>query len=300
MVEITHTQEQQTEIEKQERKIVRLAIVEGAYVEKPQEWVTHRRGKNYIARIIGFDKDFGLRREFLEHPRVGRRTYFLLKDFKVDEVYEIKCIYYSARGNEHVYLDGFFICKEINEKEVVLEEISQEEMMKIIREKYGITEEIVKVEKEIEINEKLYSELKVKISMLEQLKASISFIQQELQRKESEIDKNEVDRMREELKNRILKICDTLRELKLVKSYSDVEIYEKSHEDLEQRIKVEVKFKFNKQENKYEYIYINDWVYGKYGWEEDILKLFKRYKLLKEHFEFIKKSIENIKNELKS
>ena len=53
-----------------------LKVIEGLYVEKPQEWVQHRRSKNYIAKITGFSKKNWLEMQLLQRQSLRKESYF--------------------------------------------------------------------------------------------------------------------------------------------------------------------------------------------------------------------------------
>ncbi len=78
-----------------------------------------RHGETWIARITGVDQKYGYGRDFLGTTRMGRKKVFLLKDFYVDEVYEVSAIGWRDT----------FLCKEITDTHVVFELISNEEVL---------------------------------------------------------------------------------------------------------------------------------------------------------------------------
>jgi len=100
--------------------------IQSCFVKTHEYW--ERNGKNWIARITGLDEKFGYRREFLETVPLGREKVFLLEDFHIGEIYEIASISRTG-GVIHNGLRDTFLCTEINEICVVLEIISQEDVL---------------------------------------------------------------------------------------------------------------------------------------------------------------------------
>ncbi len=101
--------------------------IHSCFVRKHEYW--ENRGKNWIARITGLDERYGYKREFLETTKIGKEKVFLLQDFHVGGLYEVASMH-STGGSTHVGLKDTFICTEITETHVVLECISQEEVLK--------------------------------------------------------------------------------------------------------------------------------------------------------------------------
>jgi len=241
---------------------MRLKCIHEVYVEKPDKWVTHRRSKNYIAQLKGFDSQYTFKRKFLDRGKLGTNTFFYIEDFKEGEIYEIKCIYYTGSGRSHPRLDGFFRCDEVNKKEVVLTEICEEKVIEILKEKYSETMEISNREKNIEKLEKEKIERKEKLEALkeaeEALKNEIDSIL---------IDEERIKKVREELKSRIRKIANNL--LNFASQKNGIKIYEADN------IKIKAK------ENDIEYIKIGSaYVFG-YG-EPSLKGLIKTYQILKD------------------
>jgi hypothetical protein len=100
--------------------------IHSCFVRKHKYW--ENRGKNWIPRITGLDERYGYKREFLETTSVGREKVFLLEDFRVGDIYEIASMH-SRGGSTHVGFRDTFVCTEITETHVVLECISQEEVL---------------------------------------------------------------------------------------------------------------------------------------------------------------------------
>jgi len=98
--------------------------IRSCFVRTHEHW--ERNGKNWIARITGLDEKYGYRREFLEPVQLGREKVFLLKDFHISEIYEIASI---SRTGGHIGVKETYLCTEINETCVVLEIISQEDIL---------------------------------------------------------------------------------------------------------------------------------------------------------------------------
>jgi hypothetical protein len=101
--------------------------IRSCFVRTHEHW--ERNGKNWIACITGLDKRYGYRREFLEPVQLGRDKVFLLEDFHIGEIYEIASIS-RVGGVTYVGLRDTYLCTGINEICVVLEIISQEDILK--------------------------------------------------------------------------------------------------------------------------------------------------------------------------
>ena len=100
--------------------------VYSCFVKKHEYW--KNRGKNWIARITGLDERYGYKREFLETTSIGKEKVFLLEDFCIGGVYEVASLYRTG-GKTHVGLRDTFVCTQISDTHVVLECISQEEVL---------------------------------------------------------------------------------------------------------------------------------------------------------------------------
>lgn len=98
--------------------------IQSCFVRTHEYW--ERNGKNWIARITGLDEKYGYRREFLESVQLGREKVFLLEDFHIGEIYEIASI---SRTGRHIGVKDMFLCTGIDETCVVLELISQEDIL---------------------------------------------------------------------------------------------------------------------------------------------------------------------------
>ena len=123
---------------KKKTEEIRMEIT-SAFVKKHEFWVNHVRGKNWIARITGLDRVYGYRREFLQMVHMGQEKVFQLTDFVVDGVYEVASEYFTGSGKKSRYLRDTFVCREITETHVVLEWISQEEVVRRFAEENGVT-----------------------------------------------------------------------------------------------------------------------------------------------------------------
>ena len=108
---------------------IRLEII-SCFVEKHEYWSKRRGGKNWIAHIRGLDPYYGYKREFLQPVLMGRKKVFQLEDFVVGEVYEICSEYYLASRKRFTDIRDTFVCREITETHVVLEYISQKDVVK--------------------------------------------------------------------------------------------------------------------------------------------------------------------------
>jgi len=181
--------------------------VHNKLVEKPEQWVSHKRSKNYIARITGFDLQYGFQREFLQRYRVGRKTYFHSDDFIVGEIYEIKCIYYSARGREHVELEGFFLCEEKTDSTIKLRRLTDEEAHEILETKSPLSLEKVKTTREIKRLENKKKILEKEVKALREAKQKL---QNEIQQLQKELNSETAKQLRQELESAILQIAKFL------------------------------------------------------------------------------------------
>ncbi|MBU7045481.1 MAG: hypothetical protein HXS54_03515 [Theionarchaea archaeon] len=97
--------------------------IHSRFVKKHEYWVA--KGKNWIARITGLDKRYGYKREFLETVRIGREKVFFVKDFCMGEIYEVVSL--SKRGR--IGVKDVFECIDVTETEVVLQRITQDEVI---------------------------------------------------------------------------------------------------------------------------------------------------------------------------
>ncbi len=140
----------------------------GNYVAKPEEWVTHRRSKNYVAKITGLDPNYGFEREFLERVRVGRRTYFQLEDFEIGGFYEIFCAYYTRSGKEDLRLHVFLRLKEIQEDKLIFEVVDEDEIIRYFEQR--TPKEVVEEAQKL-INEK--DEVTLSLEELQSLKDAL-------------------------------------------------------------------------------------------------------------------------------
>jgi hypothetical protein len=109
------------------------------FVKKHQYWENH--GKNWIARVTGLHKQYGYTREFLETVKMGKEKVFLLKDFRIGEVYEVAS---TPKRNKRFSIRGVFECVQITDT-VVLQCMTQEEVIKRFTsvEKSGTAENLV-------------------------------------------------------------------------------------------------------------------------------------------------------------
>jgi len=261
--------------------MMKLKVVENLYVEKPQKWVKHHRSKNYIAHITGFDPQYTFKREFLSREKVGRITYFLKKDFIVGEIYEIKCIYYTRSGKACTELDGFFKCIDVNQ-EVVLEEVEEDEVIRVIKEKYAETAEISETQKQIkkleEEKQKRLEELKVLQQAREELEEDINKLI---------INEDEIRQLKDELKQRIVTLAKKL--LLLGTAKYDRRVY--------QNEKATIGIK--EEHGKLKYININGtYVFSQYGGDVSLQTLYNAYTILKNEVEECIKEIEKIADNL--
>jgi hypothetical protein len=103
-----------------------LTVKNGQYVDKPEQWVNHQRGKNYIARLDGTDRKFGFKRTFLERVKAGRRTFYKVEDFIVGQIYEIRCRYYTQGGAYEDNLNSIFECIAVSQEAIKMHVITEE------------------------------------------------------------------------------------------------------------------------------------------------------------------------------
>jgi hypothetical protein len=103
--------------------------VNSCFVKKHEFWVKHKRGKNWIAHVTGLDRTYGYKREFLQMVKMGRESTFQLGDFMIGEVYEVCSEYYTTSGKKTTNLRGTYLCKEITETHILLECISEQEVI---------------------------------------------------------------------------------------------------------------------------------------------------------------------------
>lgn len=197
-----------------------LPVLEGVYVEKPDTWVVHRRSRNYIARIEGFDPTYGLRREFLERVRVGKRTYFKLEDFIPGEVYEILNQYFSSSGRLGKEFHGFFVCEKADESGVYLRRIGEEEVIKIVRERYPETVPLREKQQELWRLERMKEEIQKEMKKIEEKKAklmkeieALEKAKKELEESLPKIDPKEVEDVSKKLLERIESLAESLRSI---------------------------------------------------------------------------------------
>ena len=191
-------------------KMIELRIVESDFVEKPEGWVNHRRSKNYIARLTGLSRKYGFEREFLEKQRVGRETFFLKADFIEREIYEIKCIYYSARGNPNTHLEGFFQCVSVEDERIVLGEVSEETALQVVRQIHA--EQVRAFEEEVETARSIdeVADARERIEEAREIREVMKEAKEELERKVPQIDEEEVREVRERLQKAIVEISKRL------------------------------------------------------------------------------------------
>jgi len=258
---------------------IRLKVIEG-YVEKPEYWVTHRRSKNYLAKLVGFDDQYTFRRKFLERKRVGNRTYFRIEDFQEGEVYELRCIYYSGSWRAYPKYEGFLRCESIDSEEVVLKEITEEEATKIVKEKYPESAKLLEIKREIE---KLKKEKDETRRELEALKVA----KEELEKEIPLVDVEEVKRIKEQLRQRIIQMAKSLLEFGSMK-------YRKRKYSTD---KIEIK----EEDGELKYVLVNGaYVVSQYDNEHSIDVLYRAYMRIKEELEAKKGELEKIKEEVKS
>ena len=108
---------------------IRLEI-NSCFVEKHEYWSKRQGGKNWIAHIRGLDPYYGYKREFLQPVLMGRKKVFQLRDFVVGDIYEICSEYYLASRKRFTDIRDTFVCREITETHVVLEYMSQKDVVK--------------------------------------------------------------------------------------------------------------------------------------------------------------------------
>jgi len=190
-----------------------LDVLEGEFVEKPAQWVHHKRSTNYIARITGLDPKYGFARDFLDKVYLGKKTYFHIKDFDVGEVYEFRCIYYTGRGREDPRLKGLFICVHKGDDAVAFMPISEEDAVRVIKQKIGI-----------ETAEQEEAETEAK-KLLKKIRTFLDGLQ---------TANTEVQHQIEKLKKRIKKLEGNIKVLKEVKKVL------KEREELEQKLREEI------------------------------------------------------------
>lgn len=113
-----------------------LKIVQDLYVEEPKEFIQHRRASNFIARIVGLHPSFGLTYDFLERVRVGRETFYQLKDFIPNEYYIISSKYYTGSGRLGEVNKIFLKCVEVTKDKVKFEIVSEKDVVNGVKNKY--------------------------------------------------------------------------------------------------------------------------------------------------------------------
>ena len=267
-----------------------LRIIEKEYVEKPDGWVSHRRSKNYIAKITGKCNKYGLKREFLERVRVGQRTYFKLEDFSEGEVYEIRCIYYTGSWHAQPRLQGFFIVEKITDNAVILHEITEEEVIKRIKQKYKDTFEKAEIEKKIEEERAEIERIKKEIEEKKKLLTDLQEIKQKLHEEKQMIliDIDEVKKIKEELKSKIIEISK-----RIVKTGSQGKYGYTFETKFNER-----KIKIKENDNGIKYVYIDGvYIISEYK-EVGLRTLYSAYKILCELEKKMKKEIQKIKQEV--
>lgn len=256
-----------------------LKVIEGLYVEKPQEWVQHRRSKNYIAKITGFSKKYGLERQFLQRQRVGKESYFSIEDFEKGELYEIKCIYYTGSWKPCPRLEGFFECIEKGNKAIILKEISEEELIAKLKQKNSLSYEIAQKEKE---KEELAEKQKQLYEKLQKLKKEVEAIKQANKVLEDEIQKiniDEINQLKQKVKDKIIDISKAILDVKGNKKYN-----KRIYEDENTKIKEE--------NGKISYVLISSvYVISQYN-DVSLNLLVEAYQHLKGIYENAKKEIE--------
>lgn len=99
------------------------------FVKKHEYWIKRKRGKNWIARITGLDERYGFKREFLEPVRMGKEKVFRLEDFHIGAVYEVASVYCPGKS-EHISIRDTYECTEITETHVVLQCVTQDEVIR--------------------------------------------------------------------------------------------------------------------------------------------------------------------------
>jgi len=257
---------------------IRLKVMGGMYVEKPDCWVTHRRSKNYMAKLVGFDEKYTFRRQFLEKERVGNRTYFRIRDFLEGEVYELRCIYYTGSWRACPEYEGFLRCESIDSEEVVLKEITGEEATKIVKERYRGSAELLELKREVQKLEKEKDEMRRE---LEALKAA----KEELLKEIPHVDVEEVKRIKEQLRQRIIQMAKSLLAFGKMKNGKRKYSTEKT--------------KIKEEDGELKYVFVNGaYVVSQYDNEYSIDVLYHAYMRMREELEAKKWELEKIKKEV--
>lgn len=267
-------------------KMIELRIVESDFVEKPEGWVNHRRSKNYMARLIGLSRRYGFEREFLERQRVGRETYFLKADFAIGEIYEIRCIYYSARGTPNPHIEGFFQCISIDAEKVVLVEVSEETALRVVKQIHA--EQVRAFEEEVETGRVIEetAEARERIKEAKEIREILTQAKEELEQRVPQIDEREVQDMRNRLQEAIAEISRRMvltgsRKGSVRKFVSD---------------KIEIK----EVNGELDWVKVNgSYVVSRYDNEVGLRALFNAYKLLKSKEAEKVEEIKQLKEELK-
>ena len=264
-----------------------LKVIEGIYVEKPREWVNHKRATNYIAIVKGLDRKYGVEREFLERVKVGRESYFKKSDFDEGNIYEIRCIYYTGSGRPLPEVNSFYKCKSVTDEKILLTEIQSDDVVKAIIERYPSAREIYNEESETAKVIAETAEAERRIKEAKELRKIMTEIKTELEKEEEEvtINEDEIISLKNELERRIINISQQL--LTLGEKRSDDTQY------IDKTIKIKAKKK------KIQYVCVDDkYVISQYDNKPSLSALFTAYKKLRDILTENAEKIDEIKLEL--
>lgn len=103
-------------------------IGEEKYI-KIVEWVTHRRGKNYIAEIKGRHKKFKFDRKFLNVEKIDENRFYSVNQFRKGRVYDFNFVYYTCSGSESPHLKEYGVCKKISDDKIFFETLNEKEIL---------------------------------------------------------------------------------------------------------------------------------------------------------------------------
>jgi len=73
-----------------------------------EAWEFHRRGKNYIAKIVGRHPTYRFEREFLKVVKIDGDVYLNINSLEPGNFLDVWFAYYSARGHPLFHLKGKF------------------------------------------------------------------------------------------------------------------------------------------------------------------------------------------------
>jgi len=108
------------------------------YINVSQYYETHRRGKNYVARITGAGGQYKWKREFLKFKTLDGERFVPLAEVMEDPV-EFAFIYYTGSGHPQPNLKGFYRFKEVKESEdgkvAVFERMTEKQLTDYFAEK---------------------------------------------------------------------------------------------------------------------------------------------------------------------